>query len=124
MTSPTHYSVDGLLQAIEERMAPFYPVAAEKLLARAAELSSQNVYKVGPCTRCGAVCEDDAAFDVHQCLPENVSASGWQLVPVEYTPEMRFAYNEACKHSGGGDTAWLVKKAWKAMLAAAPEPPK
>lgn len=41
---------------------------------------------------------------------------GWKLVPVELTPEMRFAFNESNKNA----TSWPDKQ-WRAMLDAAPE---
>jgi hypothetical protein len=47
--------------------------------------------------------------------------TGHRVVPVEWTPAMRDAWNAACNHSDGGAKSWFVAKAYRAMLAAAPD---
>lgn len=62
-----------------------------------------------------------AAILMRDISKEKALPEGWVMLPKEYTPEMRVAYNNACKHGYGGEEAWLVKDAWKAFIEAAPK---
>jgi hypothetical protein len=50
--------------------------------------------------------------------------SGWQLVPIDWTPEMRDAWNKACDRdqSHGPVRSWFVADGWRAVLAVVGEP--
>ncbi|MDK9943349.1 hypothetical protein NVR52_16145 [Enterobacter roggenkampii] len=50
-----------------------------------------------------------------------VIPDGWALVPVEPTPDMRDAYNQAQEEYEEVDGLWSPDHQWKAMLAAAPQ---
>lgn len=50
-----------------------------------------------------------------------VIPDGWQLVPVEPTPDMREAYHQAQAEYEDADGLWCPDHQWQAMLAAAPQ---